>query len=94
MTMFDPRDVAAIGDTKAAFVWTFSQPGAQQVFVNLAKFCDAFPGNVDTRLDGSIDTERTLIAQGRREAFFYLFRFLNLDTQELCKLYARTLPDQ
>lgn len=65
----------------------------QVVREDMAKFCCAFKDCVKLKPDGSVDVERTLILQGRREVWLRMEQHWNLTANELAVLYRATDPN-
>ncbi len=74
-----------LGDRKRAYQLTFqtSQPANITVLADLAKFCRA---NESCAVPG--DRDRSLILEGRREAWLRIQQHLNLSTEQLFALYS------
>lgn len=82
----DARDVLA--RRREAYVQTFSGPVAQKVLADLARFCRASESTFHA------DPRVHAVAEGRREVWLRITKYLNLSTQELMEFYKLTGDEQ
>lgn len=77
--------IERVSTKQKAYKITFGSPGtaAHEAFLDLAKYCHAF----GEEFQGNY--EQTLRMAGRREAFFHIWRYLNLRPDELAAIYVR-----
>jgi hypothetical protein len=80
--------VRRLGFRKRGYQVVFGVPGTagHAAFSDLARYCCFFEGEVAKSHD------ETLIRIGRREAFLYIWKHLNLTTEELAALYRSAYP--
>jgi len=71
---------------KKSYALCFMQPAGNQVLIDLADFCRAAETCVVTNADGSIDRNRSLVLEGRREVWLRIQNHLNLSSEDLYRL--------
>lgn len=76
-----------LGQKQKAYKLTFGAPGtaAHDAFVDLGRFCHVAAGS--EIVEGNHD--RTLRLAGRREAFFHIWKNLNLSLEDLVAIYPK-----
>lgn len=83
-----PNIFEFIARRKTAYQLTFEkhQPANQEVLADLAQFCRAAETTLVSGADNRLDTERSLVLQGRREVWIRLQNHLNLSPADLYRL--------
>lgn len=77
------RTISFLRGRKKSYQLTFNTPAGQQVLIDLAVFCRA---NETCVIPG--DRDRSLVLEGRREAFLRIQQHLCLTGEQLFELYS------
>lgn len=65
-----------------------TQPAAQEVLMDLAKFCRANESCIVKDREGRVDVQQTLILEGRREVWQRIQNHINLQPSQLYSIYT------
>lgn len=90
MTERIARRVRMLLGLRNSYRRTFSGRDGEAVLADLAKFCKVSSSSVATsRVTGTIDTHATMLAEGRREAFFHIAKVLRLTDEQINQIMER-----
>lgn len=88
MSTLRDRAMSFLGTRRRAYQLAFGSPAGKEVLKDLAVFCRARETCIVADQGRPVDRERTLVLEGRREAWLRIQQHLNMTESELYSLFG------
>lgn len=88
MSALGERIMAFLGQRRRAYQLAFGSTAGREVLKDLSLFCRARETCVVAERNKTVDRERTLVLEGRREVWLRIQQHMNMSEAELYALFG------